>query len=117
MFVGNSTWGCTKIHLQFCQCVVHIVHFNHSQFGNLFASLQIVEMGADGDSLDVGVRIGAGSSISVEEHREQGSPMSCAEPAGFTPGSSETPTPGIPLPMSPPSSDVGVHAMEYRIRR
>ena len=73
-------------------------------------------MGADGDSLDVGVRIGAGSSISIEEHREEGSPMSCAEPTGLTPGNSETTTPGIPLLSSPPSSDVGVRAMEYQIR-
>ena len=33
-------------------------------------------MGADGESLDVSVRIDAGSSLSVEEHREQGSPLS-----------------------------------------
>ena len=70
----------------------------------------------DGESLDVGVRIDAGSSLSVEEHKEQGSPLSCAETTGLTPGSSEPQTPGMPLRGSPAESDVGVRAMEYRIR-
>jgi hypothetical protein len=73
-------------------------------------------MEADGESLDVGVRIGAGSSLSIEEHREQGSPMSSAENTRLTPGSSELQTPGMPLCGSPAMSDVGVRAMEYRIR-
>ena len=73
-------------------------------------------MGADGDSLELGVCIGAGSSLSVEEHREQMSPSSCAEPTRLTPGSSDPQTPGITLSGSPPESDVGVRVMEYRIR-
>jgi hypothetical protein len=79
-------------------------------------SWHIVEMVADGESLDVGVRYGAGSSLSVEEHREQGSPLSCAEPTGLTPGSSEPHTLGVPLCSSPAKSEVGVRAMEYWIR-
>ena len=70
----------------------------------------------DGEVLDVAVRIGAGASLSVEEHMEQGSPLSCAENIGLTPGSSEPHTPGMPLCGSPADSDVGVRAMEYRIR-
>ncbi len=73
-------------------------------------------MGADGESSDVGVRIGAGSSLSIEEHRDEGTPLSCAEPTGLTPGSNEPQTPGMPLSGSPPESDMGVRAMEYRIR-
>ena len=46
-------------------------------------------MVADGESLDVSVCIDGGSSLSVEEHREQGSPLSCAEPTGLTPSSGE----------------------------
>ena len=72
------------------------------------AKLQIVEMGADGESLDVGV--------SVEDLREQGSPVSGAENTSLAPGSSEPQTPVMPLSGSPPESDVGVRAMEYRIR-
>jgi hypothetical protein len=77
---------------------------------------EIVEMVADGESLEVGVRIGAGSSLSVEEQREQGSTMSCAENIGLTPGSSDPLTPGMALCGSPEESDVGVRVMEYRIR-
>ena len=73
-------------------------------------------MVGDGESLDVGVRNGAKSSLSVEEHKEQGSPLSLAENVGLTPGSSEPHTPGMPLCGSPAESDVGVRAMEYRIR-
>jgi hypothetical protein len=69
-------------------------------------------MVADGESLDVGVRIGAKSSLSVEEHMEQRSPLSSSEP---TPGSGEPQTPGLTLTGSPPESDVGVRVMEYRI--
>ena len=58
-------------------------------------------MDADGESLDVGIGIGVGSSFNVEEHREQGSPLSCAEPTGLTPGSSEPQTPTMPLCGSP----------------
>ena len=79
-------------------------------------SQEIVDMGADGESSDVGVRIGDGSSLSVEEHREEGSSLSCAEPTGLTPGSIEPQTPGMPLSGSPPESYVGVRAMEYWIR-
>ena len=78
------------------------------------ASQEIVEMVGDGESLDVGVRIGVGSSLSVEEHRDEGSPLSSAEPTKLTPPSNDPQTPGMPLPGSPP--DVGVRAMEYRIR-
>ena len=73
-------------------------------------------MVGDGESLDVGVRNGAKSSLSVEEHKEQGSPLSCAEPTGLTPGSGEPQTPGMTLTGSPPESDVSVRIMEYRIR-
>ena len=73
-------------------------------------------MGADGESLDVGGRNGAGSSLSVDENREQRSPLSCAEPTALTLGSGEPLTPGMALSDSPPNSDVGVRAMEYRIR-
>jgi hypothetical protein len=65
-------------------------------------------MDADGESLDVGV--------SVAEHREQRSPLSCDENTSFPPGSSEPQTPVMPLGGSPVESDVGVRAMEYRIR-
>ena len=82
----------------------------------VIGSSQIDQMDADGELLDVGVRYGAGSSLSVEEHREQGSPLSCAEPTGLTPGSSEPQTPGVLLCSSPPESNVGVRVMEYRIR-
>jgi hypothetical protein len=77
---------------------------------------EIVQMDADGESLDVGVGIGVGSSFIDEEHREHGSPLLCAENIGLTPGSSELQTPGMPLCGSPEESDVGVRAMEYRIR-
>ena len=73
-------------------------------------------MVADGESLDAVVRIGAESSLSVEENMEQGSPLSCSEPTGLTPGSGEPQTPGMTLTGSPPESDVGVRVMEYRIR-
>ena len=65
-------------------------------------------MGGDGESLDVG--------ICVEELREQGSPLSCAENTSLAPGNSEPQTPVMPLGGSPPESDVGVRAMGYRIR-
>jgi hypothetical protein len=58
-------------------------------------------MDADGESLDVGVSIGAGSSFIAEEHREQGFPLSCVEPTGLTPGSSEPHTPRMPFSGSP----------------
>ena len=90
--------------------------FRCFSFFQINACEQIFAMEAVGESLDVGVRIGAGSSLSVEEHREQGSPMSSAENTRLTPGSSEPPTPGMPLCGSPAVSDVGVRAMEYRIR-
>ena len=77
---------------------------------------ELVEMGADGESSDVGVRIGTGSSLSVEEHKEEGSPLSFPKSTGLTPSISEPQTPGMPLSDSPPESDVGVRAMEYRIR-
>jgi hypothetical protein len=70
-------------------------------------------MVADGESLDVGVCIGTESSLSVEEHMEQRSPLSSSEP---TPGSGEPQTPGLTLTGSPPKSDVGVCVMEYQIR-
>jgi hypothetical protein len=73
-------------------------------------------MDVDGEFADVGVRIGVGSSLSVEEHREQRSLLSCAQNTGLTPGSSEAPTPGLPLCGSPADLNVGVRAMEYRIR-
>jgi hypothetical protein len=73
-------------------------------------------MDADGELLDVGVPIGGGSSFSGEEQREQGSPFSCAGNSVLTPGSSEPHTPVMPLCGSPPEPDVGVRAMEYRIR-
>ena len=73
-------------------------------------------MDADGELLDVGVCYGAGSSLSVDEHREQGSPLSYAEPTGLTPGSSEPHTPGVRVCSSPAESDVGVRVMEYQIR-
>ena len=73
-------------------------------------------MDADRDLLDVGVSIGAGNAVSGDNHREQGSPFSCAENSGLTPGSSEPKTPGVPPCVSPPESDVGVRVMEYRIR-
>ena len=44
-------------------------------------------MAGDGESVDVGVCNGTGSSLSVEDHREQGSPLSCVEATGHTPGS------------------------------
>ena len=66
--------------------------------------------------MDVGVHIGARSSLSIEEHRDQGSPLSCAENTGLTPGSSELQTSRLPLCGSPAKSDVGVRAMKYRIR-
>ena len=65
-------------------------------------------MGADGDSLDVGV--------TVEDHLELGSPLSCAENTSLAAGSSEPHTPVMPLTGSPAESDGGVHAVEYRIR-
>ena len=77
---------------------------------------QIVEMVEDGESLDVGVVIGGGSFLSIEDHKEQVSTFSCAETIGNTPGSSEPQTPGKPLHESLAESDVGVRAMEYRIR-
>jgi len=77
---------------------------------------QILEMDADGESKEVGVCIAAESSLSIEEHRQQGSPLSCAEPTGLTPVSSEQQTPGMALCGSPEQTDVGVRAMEYRIR-
>jgi hypothetical protein len=89
--------------------------FGCSSFFQKIGCPQIVEMDADREFVDVGVRIGAGSSLSVEEHREQGSPLSCAQNNGLTPGSSEAPTPEMPLCGSPADSDVGVRAMEYRI--
>jgi hypothetical protein len=73
-------------------------------------------MGADGDLLDVGVPIGAGSTFSVEDLKEQGSPFSCAGNSSLAPGSSEPQTPMQPPCGSPAESDVGVRAMEYRIR-
>ena len=82
----------------------------------LFASQETFQMDAVGESLDVGGGIVVGSSFTIEEHREQGSPMSCAENIGLTPGSSEPRTPGMAV-CSPEESDVGVHAMEYRIRQ
>ncbi len=73
-------------------------------------------MVGDGESSEARVRNGAGSSLSVEDHREQGSLLSCAEPTGHTPASSEPLTPGVPPGGSPAEADVGVRAMEYRIR-
>ena len=73
-------------------------------------------MVADGESLDVGVLNGVGSSLSVEDHMEQGSPLSCAVRARLTPSNSDPQTPGMPPSGSPEESDVGVRAMEYRIR-
>ena len=70
-------------------------------------------MVGDGESMDVGVRIGARSSLSVKEHRKQGSPLSCAETTRLKPGNSEPQTPELPLSGSPEESDVGVRAMEY----
>ena len=72
-------------------------------------------MVGDGESLDVGVWNGPKSSLSVEEHKEQGSPFSLVENIGLTPGSNEPHTHGMPLSGSPAESDVGVRAMEYRI--
>jgi hypothetical protein len=76
-----------------------------------FTFWQIVEMDADAKSLDV-----ADASISGEDHMAQGSPLSCADNIGITPDTSELHTPGMPLNVSPADSDVGVRAMEYRIR-
>ena len=73
-------------------------------------------MVADGESLEVGVRIGTGSSFSVEEHREQGSPLSCAENILLTPRSGDPQTPGMALCGSPEESNVGVCAMDFCIR-
>ena len=73
-------------------------------------------MVANGESPDIVVRNGAGSSLSVEDHMEQGSPVSCAVPAGVTPSSSDPHTPGMPPSGSPEESDVSVRAMEYQIR-
>ena len=71
-------------------------------------------MVADVESLDVSVRIDAGASPCVEENMEQGSPLSCVEPSGLPPRTGEPHTPGMPPSGSPP--DVGVRALEYRIR-
>ena len=73
-------------------------------------------MVAAGDSLDVGVVVGAGPSLNVDERMDQGSPLSYTEPTKLTPVSTEPQTPGMTLTLSPPESDVGVHAMECRIR-
>ena len=58
-------------------------------------------MAGDGESVDIGVRDGTRSSLSVEDHREQGSPLSCAEATGHTPGSNNPHTPGMQLSGSP----------------
>ncbi len=77
---------------------------------------EVVEMVGAGDSMDVGVINDGGSSHSIEEHREQGSPFSCVPPSQITPDSGEPQTPGMAPSGSPDESDVGVRAMEYRIR-
>ena len=82
----------------------------------VISSMQVVEMVADGETVDVGVRNVPGSSLVVDDHMEQGSPLSCAVPTGLTPLITEAQTPGMPLSGSPEESDVGVRAMEYKIR-
>ena len=72
-------------------------------------------MVADGESLDVSVCIDYGSSLSVEDNREQGSPLFCAEPTGLTPGSGEPQIHEMAQCGSPPESNVGVRAMDYQI--
>ncbi len=72
-------------------------------------------MGGDGESMDVGVRNDGGSSLSIEEHREGGTPLSCPEPTRLTPSSRDLQTPGMAPTDSPEECDVGVRAMEYRI--
>ena len=64
-------------------------------------------MGADGESLDVGVI--------VEEHQELGSPLKCDENTSLAAMCSEPETHVMPVSGSPTESDVGVRAVEYRI--
>ena len=73
-------------------------------------------MVANGESPDILVRNGAGSSLSVEDHMEEGSSVSCAVPVGVAPSSSDYHTPGMLPSGSPEESDVSVRAMEYQIR-
>ncbi len=55
----------------------------------VISSKQVVEMVADGETVDVGVRNVPGCSLVVDDHMEQGSPLSCAVPTGLTPTTTE----------------------------
>ena len=107
---------CLYVGFYLCFILVHILLFDNIYCLLFIASQEIVEMVADGEPLDVSVRIDAGSSLSVEEHGEQGSPLSCPDPTRLTPVSGHPQTPMMAQCGSPPESDVGVRAMEYRIR-
>ena len=73
-------------------------------------------MVGDEESLDVGGRNGVGSSLSVEDPKDQGSALSNPEYIGLPLGSTEPATPGMALCGSPLESDLGVRAMEFRVR-